>query len=377
MSTTPHIFISAGEASGDLLASDLTQALLKQQSNLLISGMGGQLMQQAGVNIIQDGNEVALVGVIEIIKHLKTLRRVFNKIKNHLAATQPDLVILVDFPGFNLRLAKIAKAMGIKVLYFVSPQIWAWHYGRIKKIKQYVDHMAVLFQFEETLYQKENMPVSFVGHPLMQLVKKTASKEQLYQQYQLNPAQPIVALFPGSRCTEIERLLPIIRDTLPLIQARLPQTQFILPLANSLSIETLQPWLTPEMRIIENNTYNILQVCDAAIAASGTVTLEIALSRVPLVITYKLSKLTHLLSKLVVKVKNIGLCNIVAQEQVAKEFLQYRAKPSAIANETIKILTDHHYRQNILNKLDSIPSKLGDGHCANKTAALALRMLHN
>jgi len=369
------ILIVAGEASGDLLGAHLAKAILSLRPNTTLIGMGGSQMQSAGVDIIIDSDKLAVVGIWEILKHFSDIRGAMRTLKQLFKNDPPDLVIFIDYPGLNLHMAKHAKRAGIKVLYYVSPQIWAWRYGRIKKIKKYVEQMAVLFEFEEKLYRKENMPVSFVGHPLVDIVVPTLSRDEAAKQFQLDPNKPTIALFPGSRHSEISRLMPVIVSAVKQIKEKIPEAQFVLPLAVSLQHDDLQNYLLPGIQVIENNTYNVLQLCDAAITASGTATLEIALQQVPMVIVYKVAPLSFWLGKKLIKIPFIGLCNIVAQEKVALELIQHDAEAKTIAQETCRFLKDATHRNEVLEKLSQVRQKLGSGGGSEKAAKLALNML--
>ncbi len=260
-------------------------------------------------------------------------------------------------------------------MFYVSPQIWAWRYGRINHIKKYIDRMVVLFSFEETMYKKENMPVSFVGHPLIDSAVPTIKSDDAYERFSLDPDKPIIALFPGSRKQEITRMLPIIMSAVPNIKTSIPDAQFILPLANSLSRTDIESFITSDIKIIEDDTYNALSICNAAIAVSGTVTLEIALQRVPMVIIYKMAPLSYWLAKRFIKLKHIGLCNIVAETEVAKELIQHDANAQRIANETIRLLVDQHYQQEIMEKMAKIKENLGSGGGSMRAANVATDLL--
>lgn len=371
-----QILIIAGEASGDLLGAHLTKSLKVLDPQLKVAGMGGKRMREAGVNIFIDSEKLAVIGVSEIISQLSNILAARQCLKNRFKIERPDLVIFIDYPGFNLHMAKQAKKAGIKVLYYVSPQIWAWRYNRIKKIKKYIDHMAVLFPFEERLYQREDISVSLVGHPLIDIAVPTLPHEKVYQKFNLSIEQPIIGLFPGSRSQEISRLLPIIISATKLIKKRFPNAQFVLPLAPNFSSQDVRNYLFPEVRIIENNTYNVLSVCNAAIAVSGTVTLEIALHQIPFVTVYKVSSLTYWLVKRLIKVPFIGLSNLVAEELITPELIQHQATPQAIANEIYRFLEDYSYRQSCLNKLKLLRTKLKKNSEASlKTAQIALKLI--
>ena len=379
--TTKRIFMCCGEASGDLLGGHLAQALFEREPNLSITGMGGTHMQAAGVELIEDLNRVGVLGGFELIKHAKNIYRVAKKIKQYLKQNKPDLLILIDYPGFHLNaIAPAAKKYGIPVLYYVSPQIWAWRYGRIHKIRRNVNHMAVLYRFEEALYQKEKVPVTFVGHPLKNSAQATLTQEECYSLFKLDPQKPIVALLPGSRKQEVEHLLPIILETKKLIQQTMPRVQFAMPIASTLGKDYFANKLPDDITLVENNTYNLLSIANTAITASGTATLEISLMNVPMLILYKLTTPTYWLARLRLigkKVPQLGLCNIIAQETVAKEYLQHAAIPKDIAEETIKLLNDEAYRADIKQKLLRIKSELGEGDPAQNVAEVALTLLHS
>lgn len=369
------IMMIAGEASGDLLGASLARELYRLQPDLNIIAMGGEQMCQAGVHIVVDNRSMDIIGWWGVIRNLSIIYRAMKKIKSTLKNDPPDLLILIDYPGFNLRVAKWAKKKGIKILYYVSPQIWAWKYGRIKTIRHCVCHMAVLFSFEEDIYRKENVPVTFVGHPLASLVKATESKETIFRRYGLHSDYPVIALFPGSRRPEVQRLLPIIVSSIPKIRAAIPGVQFVLPLASSLQSLDLQPYLTDDITIVKNDTYNLLSICTAAIVKSGTGTLEVAFSGVPLVVIYKGNFLNYWIAKSVVRITQIGLCNIVAKKQVAKELIQGAVTPENIAAETIRLVVDPPYRKKIISDLAALRASMADKKSAEQVAVLAMQMV--
>lgn len=372
-----RILIVAGEASGDRLGGDLARELRRQRPDLKLMGMGGDEMRQAGVDIIVDNHALDIIGWWGVVRNFSAVRRAMEKIK-HEIQKKPDLLILIDYPGFNLRMAKAAKKAGVQVLYYVSPQIWAWRYNRIKTIKSCVNHIAVLFPFEVDIYQKENIPVTYVGHPLSIRIGAKQTPQSIYTQYHLNPQEKIIALFPGSRPQEIHRLLPVMLEAVRLIRNTFPHAQFVLPLALSLRLSHLKSYLKDEDKIviIENNTENILSVCDAAIVKSGTSTLEVALSGVPLVIIYKGNWLNYAIARFVVKVRQIGLCNIVAQEKIAQEFIQGAANAKAIAKETLRLLMDRPYRDEILRRLSRLRSDMSPKETANEVAHIVFQFLN-
>ena len=370
------ILIIAGEPSGDLLGAHLAQSLKALDPSLKLAGMGGKHMREAGVTIFINVDKLAVVGFLEVLQQFRHIYQAIRILKKYFQTTPPpDLVVFIDYPGFNLHMAKKAKKAGIKVLYYVSPQIWAWRYGRIKKIKKIVDHMAVLFDFEKDIYQKESIPVSFVGHPLANAPKPLSSKQAIFEQFDLDPNKPIVALFPGSREQEINKLLPILAQSTQLIRVQIPTVQFILPVASNLNFKKILSFLDPKIKVTQNNTDRVLAIAHAAVAASGTVTLEIALQQVPVVIIYKVSPLTFWLGKKIIHVPFIGLCNLVAQERVAVELLQQAATPQAIADEVLQLLNNYNYRHSIIKKLARIQIQLDCENADKNIAETAIGLI--
>ncbi len=369
--------IVAGEASGDIYGADLVREALKLDPDLHFSGIGGVRMREAGVETLVDSGDIAVVGLVEVIKHFDVISAAFRKLKQILLNTPPDLLILIDYPGFNLRLAKVAKKAGVKVLFYISPQIWAWRQGRVKKIALLVDHMAVILPFEAPFYQKAGVPVSFVGHPMLDLVNVVLDRSAAASSFNLDPSRHIVGLFPGSRRNEIERLLPVIIAAGCTLKKQFPDIQFILPLASTLQGDDIVAQLAAAdlgVTITRDRIHDMIRACDAVISVSGTVTLEIALVGTPMVIIYRLSPLTYQLAKRLVKINNIGLCNIVAGETVVRELIQDEANPEAIAAEIGMLLTDHSYHSAIVAKLGEVRSKLGRGGASAKVARLALTL---
>lgn len=368
----------AGEASGDIYGAGLVRAVYATDPAVLFFGIGGSRMREAGADILVDSSDMAVVGLVEVLKHFDVIAAAFLKMKKILLENPPDLLILIDYPGFNLRLAKVAKRAGIKVLYYISPQIWAWRQGRVKKIKQLVDQMAVILPFEVPFYQKAGVPVSFVGHPMADLVRVDCSRDEAADSFGLDPTRMIVGLFPGSRRSEISRLLPTVLGAARLLQQRFPDVQFVLPLASTLRDDDLATYLADAdlpVTITRDRVHDLIRACDAVISVSGTVTLEIALVGTPLVIIYKLSPLTFRLAKLLVKVAYIGLCNIVAGELAARELIQDEASPEQIAAEIELILIDSDYAARMKGKLALVRERLGGGGADERMAAIVTQLL--
>jgi lipid-A-disaccharide synthase len=376
--TPRRVMIVAGEASGDIYGADLVREALLLDPGLQFFGIGGDLMRQAGVQTLVDSADMAVMGLVEVFKHFRVISSAFIKLKNLLLHAPPDLLILIDYPGFNLRLAKTAKKAGVKVLYYISPKVWAWKAGRVRTIAATVDRMAVIFPFEVALYEKAGVPVSFVGHPMLDLVNVNLPREEASASFGLDPARKVVGLFPGSRKSEVERILPAILDAAALLKKRFPGLQFVLPLASTLNEGDVLPHLkrtgiTP--LITRQRIHDLISGCDAIISVSGTVTLEIALVGTPMVIIYKLAPVTYQVAKRLVNIEHVGLCNIVAGETIVKELLQENATPEKIAAEIGNILENASYETAMRKKLADIQGKLGGGGASKNVALLVDQMV--
>ncbi len=370
--------IVAGEASGDLHGSNLVKEALRANPALAFIGMGGAKMREAGVSILVDSAETAVVGLVEVISHFGAIYRAFSTLRKILTTDPPDLLILIDFPDFNLRLAREAKKAGVKVLYYISPQVWAWRVGRVKKIARLVDQMAVVFPFEVPFYEKERVKVSFVGHPLVDIANPTMTRPGAQAAFGLDPARRTIGLFPGSRKGEISNLSGTIVEAARLLRKHFPDVQFILPLASSLATGDIAPFLEAsdlDIRVGEGRTYDVIQACDAIITVSGTVTLEIALMGVPMVIIYRVSPFTYAVGKRLIRVDHIALCNIVAGERVVRELVQDDAEPAWIAAEIARILTDNDYNGEMRGKLLKIRGMLGAPGASQRVAHLAAELM--
>jgi lipid-A-disaccharide synthase len=369
--------IVAGEASGDLHGANLVTAACQIDPELRFFGIGGRRMREAGVDVLVDNAEMAVVGLVEVLAHFDVIYHAYATLKKELECSPPDLLILIDYPDFNLRVARVARRCGVRVLYYISPQVWAWRVGRVKKIARLVDRMAVVFPFEVPFYEKEGVPVSFVGHPLVDTVHPSLSRADAWTAFGLKEGRKTVGLFPGSRKGEIRNLLPTLLMSAQLLRDRFPDIQFVLPLASSLSRDDLAPYLnqgTVPVSVVEGQVYDVMQCCDAIVTVSGTVTLEIALMAVPMVIIYRVSPLTYLIGKRLIRVDHIGLCNIVAGERVVQELVQDEADPVHIAGEIARILTDAPYRETMTAQLAETRKRLGSGGGSRNIASLALDM---
>ena len=374
-----RVMLVAGEASGDLHAAKLAAGVLARRPDVQFFGIGGSEMRKAGVEVLIDSAELAVVGLIEVLAHRKVIFGALNRMRELLRTDPPDLLILTDYPDFNLRLAKTAKELGIKVLYYISPQVWAWRESRVNTIRERVDMMAVVFPFEETFYQKHHVPVRYVGHPLSDEVFASADRDSLLQEFGLNPAKKTVGLFPGSRQSEIRRLLPIILTAAKHLKQKYPELQFLLPIASTLKAEDFAPYLADyqhlNIKMIADRSYDVMEACDAIVTVSGTVTLEIALLSKPMVIINKLAWLSFHIVKSMFKLDYIGLCNIVANEPLVPELIQRDARPDKIVAELERMLFDETYCDGIRQKLAKVQQLLSQPPQQGDIVDLTLEML--
>ena len=370
--------IVAGEASGDMYAARVVEEAHRVDPSMRFFGIGGDRMRAVGVETLFDSKEMAVMGLFEILSHFGIISRAFLKLRSLLYETKPDLLILLDYPGFNLRLAAVAKKAGVKVLYYITPQVWAWHSSRTKKIARLVDHAAVIFPFEVPYFTREGLPTTFVGHPLLEMAVPKMAKAEALAKFGLDQDRKILGLFPGSRKREIESLLPVILESARLLQADLPSLQFILPVASTVDKARVSEMIagsTLNVTLVEGYNYDVMQVCDAIIAASGTVTMEIALFGVPMAIIYKTSPMTYFIGSKLVQVDHVGICNIVAEERVVPELIQDEAEPARIAAEILPMLCDQEYAASIRNKLLSVKEKLGLPGAPQRVAELAFKLM--
>ena len=372
------IMFSAGESSGDQHAANMFLELKKHRPDIKGYGMGGAKMAQAGIDIRYDSSGIAVIGVVEVIKHYGEIRRALKLMQHIVSTERPDLLVCVDYKEFNLKLARYAKQRGIKVLFYVSPQVWAWRPGRVKTYGRAIDMMAVIFPFETAYYDAEQVPVRYVGHPSVDKVHPLHSKAEDRAQFGLDENKPVVGLLPGSRANEIKRMLPVMLAAAEKLQADLPGIQFLLPQADSISDELLDAYLhqSPvKITVIKNQPYDVIQCCDAVMTTSGTATLEIALLTVPMVISYKLAGLTYWLGRWLVHTPFIGLPNIVLGKGFIKEFIQHEATAENLATEVKRILTDKSYADAMRADLIRVKERLGQGGGSKNMVALALEML--
>ena len=372
------ILFSAGESSGDQHAANMFLELQDLQPDIIGIGMGGSKMAQAGIDIRYDSGNIAVIGVVEVIKHYPEIRRALTLMKQLVAKERPDLLVCVDYKEFNFKLARYAKGLGIKVLFYVSPQVWAWRPGRVRTYGKVIDMMAVIFPFETAYYEAEKVPVRYVGHPSVDKIRPRFNRDDALKHFGFDKSKPIVGLLPGSRANEINRLLPVMLAAAEKIQFDLSDCQFILPQADSISDAMLEVDLRQSslaIKVIKSQPYDVIQCCDAVMTSSGTATLEIALLTVPMVIVYKLSSLTYWLGKKLVNIPFIGLPNIVLGKSFIKELIQHEATAEKLSDEVLKILTDNTYADEMRENLLQVKKQLGQGGGSKNMALLVLEML--
>ena len=379
MSRPHRLCLVAGEASGDLHGADLLLALRAQLPDLEVFGIGGQRLREAGMETVADAAEVATVGLLEGAGRLRALVRAYRELSRRIRQNPPDLCVLIDFPEFNLRLARRAKRAGVPVLYYIGPQVWAWRRGRVRKVARRVDRLAVVFPFEPALYAARLPGVEFVGHPLLDCVRVTRNRADTLRLHGLDPARRTIVLLPGSRRSEIDRLLPVFLDAVRLFAASGERYQFPLALAHTVPREPVEARIRAaglEVPVIEGDTYNLIAAAELALVSSGTATLECALLECPMVITYRVSRLTGALARLLVRgVRNIGMPNIVAGREVVPELLQGRATGAGIVAAAREILDDPARHAEIVVALREVRHRLGRGGAAGRAAAIALEIL--
>ena len=378
--STYTVLFSAGESSGDQHAAHMFQELQALLPAVQGLGMGGSKMRQAGIDIRVDSSGIGVIGLVEILKHYGEIQRALNRMKQVLVEEMPDLLICVDYKEFNLKLARFAKSRGVKVLFYVSPQVWAWRPGRVVTYGKAIDMMAVIFPFETAYYEANNVPVRYVGHPSVDKVRPLRSQAEDFAEFGLQASQSVVGILPGSRSNKIKRMLPVMLEAAEKLAQLNPQLQFILPQADSVDDAELQLHLKQHalnIVIVKQQPYDAIQCCDAVMTTSGTASLEIALLDVPMVIAYRLSPLTYWLGKLLVKIPFIGLPNIIVGRLIVKELIQHAATPEELSAEIQRLMHDQAYRTACLDGLQQVKQRLGSGGGSKNMAELALAMLRS
>lgn len=370
--------IVTGEASGDLHGANLIEAARKIDPELSFFGVGGSRMKAAGCEILIPGETISVMGLVEVIGHFPVIYRAFQTLKNVLrGADRPDVLICIDFPDFNLRLAKEAKRVGIPVLYYVSPQVWAWRRGRVKNISRVVDRLAAILPFEPAFYSGLDIEVEYVGNPLLDEAVVVQSRNTLLAKYEVVGDGPVIGIFPGSRRNELRYNLDTMLEAAELVLKEEPRARFLLPVASSLGRHAFESRLSEAgfpVEVVEDSIYDVANACDAVLCVSGTVTLQIALAGTPMAILYKMAPLTYEIGRRLVKVPFIGLVNIVAGEGVIKEFIQHEASAENLATELLHMLRDTEYAAGIRHNLSQVREKMGEPGCSFRVAEMASEM---
>ncbi len=373
------IMISVGEPSGDLHAARLLQQLNQRSSPPTCFGMGGARMRAQGFDAVVGSEEMAVMGLVEIIRHFPRLYAVLRQMRQLLQRRRPDLLVLVDYPGFNLLLAKTAKQLGIPVLYYISPKIWVWRAGRIHKIRKRVDHMALIFPFELPLYQSVGLPATYVGHPLVGEVHCDDTTEVARERLGLDAQKRTVGLFPGSRRSEVTALLPELLQSAQQLQQKNHDLQFLLSQAPELpeSLFERVEQFEGNLHLVKGKAHCAIHACDAIVTASGTVTLEMALLDRPMVVIYRMAPLSYAILSRLIQTQWISLVNIVAQREVVPELLQEQASASSICSALLPLLNDTPERAMMLDGLAQVRQTLGEGNSAARLADLVEEMVQS
>lgn len=370
------ILISAGEASGDIHAAAVTAALKKIDSAIEVFGMGGDALRAAGGEVLFDIKDHGVMGFVEVIKKLPDLFKLRSDFARVMDERQPDCLVVVDYPGFNMKLAKVAHDKGIPVVSYIAPSAWAWNKGRAKNVAKIVDKVACIFPFEYDVYKEAGAPVEFVGHPLLDIVKPAWERTEAEAWVGKQPGHPLVLLMPGSRLMEIEKMLPNLLAGAKLLKKQLPEVQFAMPRAGTIPLELLQSKIKAsglDIKITEGHNYDLFSVADLALATSGTVTLEAALCGLPSIIVYRTSALNAFIARRVINIPNIGLPNIVAGRQILPELLQEEFTPANVAKTAVELLAPER-RPQLEADLAFMKARLGEPGAVKRVAQLILRI---
>ncbi len=357
-----RIYLIAGEASGDLHGAALVRALKEREPGTMVAGIGGSLLAEAGMDVRFDNKDLAVVGISEVVSHARDLRRALKVVGDDLAKERPDALVLIDFPDFNLMAARRAKSLGIPVVCYIPPQVWAWRKGRLRKIARRVDRVLTIFPFEEEIYRRHGIPSTFVGHPLVDAVSGRPARNDARRSIGLSEDAPVLALLPGSRRREVELLFPVQLEAARRLGADVPNLSVVVPVAPTVEEKVLERMAAEagvKTRLSRAPAIDVLAASDAAVVTSGTATLEAAIAGVPFVIVYKVSGVTAAIGRLLIGVENIGLVNIVAGRRVVPELLQEDASPEGIVRAVRPWLTDPASRAGIKNDLDEVRKRLG------------------
>ena len=381
-----ELLIITGEDSGDLYGGNLAREIKKLSPDINISGVGGKQMRSAGVDIFCDVSEISVVGFWEVIEKLGLIRRLYKQIIEKFDSGNVKGVVIIDYPGFNLKIAEAAKKRGIPVFYYISPQVWAWRKRRVKTIKKYVDKMMVILPFEKEFYQREGVDVEFVGHPLLEVIASnseaisSSNKKEICQDLGVDDKKLIIGILPGSRKKEIAYMLPEILKASSLIKGKYPSVQFLLPLSQSIEEDYLKNFITSDysyIKIVKGKNYDVMKVSDLLITKSGTSTLEAAIIGTPMIIVYKTSITSYYLAKALVNVTYAGLPNLLAGKEAAPELLQHKMNAKNIAEKTIYFLEKKDGLEQMREEFKNIKYSLGEQGASKRTASIIINHLIN
>lgn len=361
-------YIIAGEASGDLHGSNLVASLRAQDPEAKIRAWGGEKMRRNGANVVKNYHDLAFMGFVEVLMNLRTILKNFSFCKKDISEFNPDAIVLIDYPGFNLKVAKWAHKKGYKVFYYISPQVWAWKRRRVYKIKRVVDKMLCILPFEKKFYDSYNVDCQFVGHPLLDEIAKVnpVDKNKFYKSNRLNPKKEIIAMLPGSRKQEVSRMLTVMLD----VVKQFPNYQFVIACAPSLPVSYYKEIIGDKanVRLVVNRTYQLLQLSSAAMVTSGTATLETALFDVPEVVCYKANKISYIIARQLAKVRFICLVNLIMDREVVKELIQNDLTPNNVANELKSLLASSKRQKKLLEDYEELKAVLGNAGASDKAA---------
>lgn len=374
-----RILLSCGEASGDLYAGALVEALRRREPDIDVFGLGGERFAAAGGRLIEDFHGLSVTGLTEALSVVPRSLRTLRKLVDAARQQRPHAVVLIDYPDFNFRLMSRIKRLGIPVIYYVSPQLWAWRAGRIRSMKRHVDRVLPIFPFEEAIYQREGVGVRFVGHPLIDLAKPAQPRDSFLRGLNLDPAKPVIALLPGSRTNELERIAPVIAQAIPAIARDIPGVQFVVARAPNLSDRLFEPFgiTGVTLRIVQGHADDVLTASDAVVTASGTATVQTALHGKPMVVLYKLSPMTYRLGRRLALVDMYAMVNLIAGRRIVVELIQDACTPEAVAAETVKLIADAPYRSEMIDALADVKVKLGGSGASDRAADAVLDVIHS
>lgn len=364
-------YLIAGERSGDLHGSNLIKHLIQKDPNAQFRGFGGDYMREAGMHEVVHYRELAFMGLVEVLTNLGTLARRIKQCKQDILLYKPDVIVLIDYAGFNMRIAKFAKQRDLRVFWYIAPKVWAWNQRRAWKLKANVDRMFVILPFERDFFKQFNWEVDYVGNPVLDAIKAHQSNND-FKRMELSNTSRIVALLPGSRRQELKKIIPIMAG----VASRLTDFQFIVAAVSNLDQRLYNDLMKlSNVTFVHDAAYNLLTVANAAVVTSGTATLETALFRVPQVVVYKTSSLTYWIAKLIIKVRFISLVNLIADREVVKEMIQQKASVELVSDELKRMLTNEAYREMMLKGYDSIRQILDTGSASENAARLMLQYL--